>query len=117
MTAVVKSLARVVALSYEAVSDVMDGLAKGFVSKFTEVFKLESTMYHSGQTSTTYTRGSQSALGHYLTLSPKPRISITHYPQEIIDILPLGEVMLVPVGTAIETMALINASYLRISSH
>ena len=71
LTAVVKSLARVDALSDEAVSDVMDGLAKGSVSKFTEVFKLESTMYRSGQTSTTYTGGSQSALGRILTILSK----------------------------------------------
>jgi hypothetical protein len=71
LTAVVKSLARVDALSDEAVSDVMDGLAKGSVSKFTKVFKLESTMYRSGQTSTTYTGGSQSALGRILSILSK----------------------------------------------
>ena len=59
----VKGLARVDALSDEAVSDIMDGLAKGSVTKFTEVFKLDSTLYHSQQTSTTYTGGSQTALG------------------------------------------------------
>jgi hypothetical protein len=63
LTAVVKSLARVDALSDEAVSDIMDGLAKGSVTKFTEVFKLDSTLYRSRQTSTTYTGGSQTALG------------------------------------------------------
>ena len=70
LTAVVKSLARVDALSDEAVGEVMDGLSKGSVSKFTEVFKLESTMYHSVKTSTTYTGGSQTALDQILhTLS------------------------------------------------
>ena len=63
LTAVVKSLARVDALSDEAVSDIMDGLAKGSVTKFTEVFKLDSTLYRSRQTSTTYTGGSHTALG------------------------------------------------------
>ena len=38
------------ALTNEAVGDAMDGLLKGSVYKFTEVFKLESTMYHSVQT-------------------------------------------------------------------
>jgi hypothetical protein len=70
-TAVVKSLARVDAFSDEAVSDVMDGRAKGSVSKFTEVFKLENTMYCSGQTSTAYTGGSQSALGLILSMLAK----------------------------------------------
>eukprot|EP00804_Cyclotella_cryptica_P030037 CCRYP_016933-RA/>CCRYP_016933-RA protein AED:0.63 eAED:0.45 QI:0/0/0/0.5/1/1/2/0/311 len=63
LTAVVKSLARVDALSDEAVSDIMDGLAKGSVTKFTEVFKLDSTLYHSQQTSTTSTGGSNTARG------------------------------------------------------
>jgi hypothetical protein len=70
LTAVVKSLARVDALSDEAVGEVMDGLSKGSVSKFTEVFKLESTMYRSVKTSTTYSGGSQTALDQILhTLS------------------------------------------------
>ena len=64
--AVVKSLARVDALLIEAVREVMDGLLKGYVSKFTEVFKLESTMYRSIKTSTTYTVGSQTALDQIL---------------------------------------------------
>ena len=41
----------------------MDGLAKGSVTTFTEVFKLDSTLYRSQQTSTTYTGVSQTALG------------------------------------------------------
>ena len=40
----------------------LDGLSKGSVSKFTEVFKLESIMYHSDQTSTTYSGGSHTTL-------------------------------------------------------
>ncbi len=48
-----RSLARVDALSDEAVGDIIDGLSKDSASKFTEVFKLESTMYHSVKTSTT----------------------------------------------------------------
>jgi hypothetical protein len=71
LTAVAKSLARVDALTDEAVSDVMDGLSKGSVSKFTEVFKLESTMYRSVQTSTTYCGGSQTALSAILTILSK----------------------------------------------
>ena len=47
LTIVARSLARVDALTNEAVGDVMDWLSKGSVSKFTEVFKLESIMYHS----------------------------------------------------------------------
>ena len=50
LTAVTKSLAYVDALTNEAVGDFMDEFAKGSVSKFTEVFKLESTMYCSVQT-------------------------------------------------------------------
>ena len=66
LTDVVKSLARVDALSDEAVGDIMDGLSKGSVSKFTEVFKLGSSMYRSVKTSTTYNGGSQTALDQIL---------------------------------------------------
>ena len=62
LTSVVKSFAWVDALSDEAVYDIIDGLSKDSVSTFNEVFKLESTMYHSVKTSTTYTGGSQMAL-------------------------------------------------------
>ena len=66
LTAVAKSLAGVDALTNEAVGDVMDGLSDGSVSKFTEVFKLESTTYCSVQTSTTYSGGSHTALSAIL---------------------------------------------------
>ena len=53
LTYVARSLACVHTLTNEAVGDDMDGLSKGSLSKFTEVFKLESIMYRSVQTSTT----------------------------------------------------------------
>ena len=59
------------AVTNEAVGDVMDGLSKGSVPKFTEVFKLESTMYHSVQTSTTYCGGSHTALNAILKILSK----------------------------------------------
>ena len=71
LTAVAKSLARVDALTDEAVGDIMDGLSKGSVTKFTEVFKLESTMHRSVQTSTTYCGGSQTALTTILAILSK----------------------------------------------
>jgi hypothetical protein len=68
---VVKSLSRIDALSVETIGDIMDGLSKGgSVSRFTEVFKLESTMYNSVKTSTTYSGNSHTALDQILcTLS------------------------------------------------
>ena len=68
LTAVVKSLARIDALPDEAVGDVMDGVSKGSVSKCTKVFKLESTIYHTVKTSTTYSGGSQWHLTKSLAL-------------------------------------------------
>jgi hypothetical protein len=63
---VAKSLAHEDTLSDEAVGDIMDGLSKGSVSKFTDVFKLKSTMFCSVKTSTTYSGGSQTALSAIL---------------------------------------------------
>jgi hypothetical protein len=71
LTAIAKSLACVDVLTDEAVGDVMDGLSKGSVTKFTEVFKLESTMHRSVQTSTTYCGGSQTALSTILAILSK----------------------------------------------
>jgi hypothetical protein len=71
LTAVAKSLARVDVLTDEAVGDVMDGLSNSSVTKFTEVFKLESTMHRSIQTSTTYCGGSQTDLSTILAILSK----------------------------------------------
>ena len=82
MTAVVNSLARVDALSNKAVSDIMDGLAKGSVTKFAEVFKSDITFYSSQQASTTYTGGSQTALMLSSSRLQKPPTSTIPYLQE-----------------------------------
>jgi hypothetical protein len=68
LTVVMKSLTQVDTLLDDAVGDVMDGLSNGFVSKFTEVFKLESTMYCSVQSSTAYSGCSQMALSQVLSI-------------------------------------------------
>ena len=59
LTAVTKSLACVDTLGDEVVHDFVDRLSKGSVLKFTKAFKLESAMYHSVKTFTTYSDGSQ----------------------------------------------------------
>ena len=80
------------ALTDEAVGDVMDGLPKGSVTKFTEVFKLESTMHRSVQTSTTYCGGSP--LSTILEILSRLLIFTTHSRPDTVGISLLGDVFI-----------------------
>ena len=113
MTAVAKSLACVDALTDEAVGDIMDGLSKGSVTKFTEVFKLESTMHRSVQTSTTYCGGSQTALSTILAILSKATDLYNSLSTGNSWHIPSGGVF-IAVGIVVKTMGSTSAGNRRI---